>query len=374
MKKNSILLSSAAILVFLAAILIPSDATPSLRPTDLAEDSLTMLPSQEKAIDTITVALTGDILMGTTFPTERLPRNNGRDLFKDAAPFLTASDLSVGNLEGTLCDGGSTKKKVSNVSYAFRTPTSYVGLLVDAGYDFVSMANNHARDFGLEGIISTERALEDAGICFAGISDRSEKTLLERNGVKFGLCAFGHNSYTPKTWDTTTVAQILDTLRKQADILIVSFHGGAEGAAHRHLPNGPETFLQEQRGDLRKFAHFCIDHGTDIVFGHGPHVPRCIELYQDRFIAYSLGNFCTPYGINISGVSGLAPLIAVRLTTEGNFLDARIHSFRQVYGEGPRADSQVGAAREIRALTAADIPDSKLEILDDGLVRRKSER
>lgn len=339
-----------------------------------AENEIPTQPAQEESIDTVTVALTGDILMGTTFPTERLPRNNGQDLFRDAAPLLTAADLTVGNLEGTLCNGGTTKKKVSNVSYAFRTPTSYVGLLVETGYDFVSMANNHARDFGEEGIVSTEHTLESAGIRFAGIRGRTEKTIVERNGVKYGLCAFGHNEYTLKTWETATVARILDSLRQEADIVVVSFHGGAEGAAHSHLPNGMETYLNEQRGNLREFAHFCIDHGADIVYGHGPHVPRCIELYQDRFIAYSLGNFCTPYGINISGVSGLAPLIAVRATTEGKFVDARIHSFKQVYGEGPRTDSQAGAARQIRTLTAADIPDSNLEISDDGLVKRKSQQ
>ena len=320
---------------------------------------------------TVTIALSGDILMGTTYPTVRLPADDGRQLFSDATPILRAADIAVGNLEGTLCDEGETKKKLSGSSYAFRTPRSYAGVLSAAGYDFVSMANNHAHDFGSEGIVSTEQALDSVGIGYAGIGGRAETSIITRGGLRFGLCAFGHNSYTLLTWDTLTVAHILRTLRPKVDIVIVSFHGGAEGAAYSHLPDSMEIFLKERRGYLREFAHFCIRHGADVVYGHGPHVPRCIELYKDRFIAYSLGNFCTPYGISIKGVSGLAPLITVRTTIHGRFIDARIHSFKQTYGLGPRRDSANRAARQIRTLTESDITDGILEILDDGYVRRK---
>lgn len=329
--------------------------------------------SAEQAPDdrAITIAITGDILMGTTYPTVRLPAEGGRRLFSAAAPILKAADIAVGNLEGTLCDAGETKKKLSGTSYAFRTPRSYAGVLSAAGYDFVSMANNHAHDFGSEGIISTEQALDSVNIGYAGISGRAETYVVTRNGVRFGLCAFGHNGYTLQTWDTVTVARILDTLRPKVDVIIVSFHGGAEGAAYSHLPHGMEVFLKEKRGSLRQFARLCIRHGADVVYGHGPHVPRCVELYRDRFIAYSLGNFCTPYGISLKGVSGLAPLITVRTTAQGRFVDARIHSFTQSYGVGPRLDREHRAARQIRSLTASDITDGKLEILDDGYVRRK---
>ena len=114
--------------------------------------------------DTLTVAMVGDIMMGTTFPTTQLPPHNGAELFKDATPILRRADLAVGNLEGTLCDGGQSTKGTGPNSYAFRTPTSYAPWLTQAGFDFLSMANNHANDFGIEGIMSTEQYLREQGI------------------------------------------------------------------------------------------------------------------------------------------------------------------------------------------------------------------
>lgn len=101
--------------------------------------------------DTLTIAMTGDIMMGTTYPTAALPANEGRGLFKDVAPILQKADIAVGNLEGTLCDGGQSTKKSGKYSYAFRTPVSFGARLKEAGYDFLSMANNHAFDFGWQG-------------------------------------------------------------------------------------------------------------------------------------------------------------------------------------------------------------------------------
>ena len=164
---------------------------------------------------------------------------------------------------------------------------------------------------------------------------------------------------------------ILDDLRPKCDILIVSFHGGAEGRTHTHLPQGHEFFLGEDRGDLRTFTHFCIDNGADIVYGHGPHVVRCMEVYNGRFIAYSLGNFCTPYGMNLKGVSGYAPVIEVNTDRKGHFLGGRIHSFIQYPGTGPRRDDKRSVARQIRQLSQQDIPHSEAYIDEKGNIRRK---
>ena len=102
--------------------------------------------------DTLTIAMTGDIMMGTTFPSIQLPPNDGRDIFRDTKEITLRADLAVGNLEGTLCDGGTTKKKPGPNCYAFRTPTKFGPRLTEAGYDYLSMANNHANDFGQFGI------------------------------------------------------------------------------------------------------------------------------------------------------------------------------------------------------------------------------
>lgn len=320
---------------------------------------------------TLNIAMTGDIMMGTTYPSIMLPANNGRDLFRDAKDILSGADLTVGNLEGAICDGGRSTKGTGPNSYAFRTPTSYGHLLKEAGFDFLSMANNHANDFGLEGIESTESVLDEQGILYSGIAGRVESAVIERKGLKIGLCAFGHNSYTLKHTDLNTVGRIVDDLVSRCDLVIVSFHGGAEGRTKNHLPNGPETFLGENRGSLRQLAHFCIDHGADVVYGHGPHVVRAMEVYKDRFIAYSLGNFCTPYNVSLTGISGYAPVVEININADGSFIDGKIHSFLQTRGIGPRKDAADSVAHEIRSLSNADIPQNQAVIDTQGNIRLK---
>ena len=322
---------------------------------------------------TLNIAMTGDIMMGTTYPSIMLPANNGRDLFRDAKDILSGADLTVGNLEGAICDGGRSTKGTGPNSYAFRTPTSYGHLLKEAGFDFLSMANNHANDFGLEGIESTERVLQEQDILYAGIAGRVESTIIERKGLKIGLCAFGHNVYTLRHTDKemATVGRIVDDLVRRSDIVIVSFHGGAEGSSYSHLPDSMETFFKEKRGHLRRLAHFCIDHGADIVYGHGPHVVRATEVYRGRFIAYSLGNFCTPYGMNLKGISGYAPVVEIKTDRKGRFQRGKIHSFIQQKGVGPRRDNTNSVAQQIRQLSLLDIPHSEAIIDRKGRIERK---
>ena len=322
--------------------------------------------------DTLTIAMTGDIMMGTTYPDTMLPRHGGAQLFQDVKPILRRADLAVGNLEGAICDGGESTKEGPN-TYAFRTPTTYGRWLKDAGYDFLSMANNHANDFGEEGIHSTEHVLQQQGIKFAGLKGRVESAIIERKGLKIGLCAFGHNAYTLKHTDKelATVGRIVDDLVNHTDIVIVSFHGGAEGTRYSHLPDSMETFYKEKRGHLRRLAHFCIDHGADIVYGHGPHVVRATEVYKGRFIAYSLGNFCTPYGMNLKGISGYAPVIEIKTDRKGRFLRGKIHSFIQQKGVGPRRDNTNSVAQQIRQLSLQDVPHSEAIIDRKGRIERK---
>jgi hypothetical protein len=79
-----------------------------------------------------------------------------------------------------------------------------------------------------------------------------------------------------------------------------------------------KCFYGEDRGDVYEFAHSLIDAGADIIFGHGPHVTRAVEVYK-KFIAYSLGNFCTYGGINVSGINGWSPILKSIHKQSGNF-------------------------------------------------------
>ena len=318
--------------------------------------------------DTITIAMVGDIMMGTTYPDIELPANNGKNLFDDVKQILRDADLALGNLEGAMCEGGTcTKRVAAGRSYAFRMPTSYATNLSDAGFDFLSIANNHSNDFGPDGIRSTAKCLDEQGIKYAGAKALACKSaIIERDGLRYGICAFGHNTHTYQHLDIAEAAATVKSLRDSCDILIVSFHGGAEGSKQAHLPKTREIFLGEDRGALREFAHKCIDVGADVVFGHGPHVTRAIEAYKGKFIAYSLGNFCTPYGINLAGISGYAPVVTIRIDRKGDLIDGRIYSFIQQKGLGPKLDKLNKVAQEMKSLTLADFDKQSLNIENDG--------
>ncbi len=323
------------------------------------------------AADTITIAMTGDVMFGTTYPEVKLPTNGGRNLFDHVASIIGGADVAVGNLECVISDTAAPRpKRPGKYTFFFRSPTSGAKLLNDAGYDFMSMANNHAYDFLEEGIASSKENLEKYGIGHAGTigDEHSIKTI---DGVKYGFVAFGHSTSTLHTYDTLTVQRIIREVRPQVDVLIVSFHGGAEGAKYAHLPYGNETFVGDFRGDSRKFSHMAIDLGADVVFGHGPHVVRAMELYKGHLIAYSLGNFCTPGGINVAGKNGYAPVLEVKINREtGEFIEGKIHSFIQQWRMGPQPDKNNRAASEIRALTRSDIKNPGITIGDDGSILR----
>jgi hypothetical protein len=110
------------------------------------------------------------------------------------------------------------------------------------------------------------------------------------------------------------------------------------------------------------FAHAVIDAGADLVIGHGPHVPRALEVYNQRLVAYSLGNFCTYEGINIDNIKGYAPILSVQLAVDGAFISGRIISTYQQRPYGNRLDRQHRVAQLMRELTSADFPDGILKI------------
>ena len=103
-------------------------------------------------------------------------------------------------------------------------------------------------------------------------------------------------------------------------------------------------------------------------FGHGPHVSRAVDIYKDRFIAYSMGNFCTYGRFNLKGVNGLAPIVKIEVDSEGKFLQGQLMSIYQPGAGGPKFDARNRAAIVISELTKKDFPESKLLIDDSGFI------
>lgn len=302
----------------------------------------------------LTVAAVGDVMLGTDFPRNRLPPRDGADLLRDAAPVLRAADIAFGNLEGVLLDGGEPVKKCKNPAacYLFRSPARYAAHLREAGFTLMSLANNHARDFGEEGRSASMQILHEHGIRHTG--RHGDVARWQVNGLRVAAIAFAPFIDSHDMLDTARMVGLVSGLKPQHDIVLVSFHGGAEGEAALHLPFAEERYYGERRGDVVAFARRAVEAGADLVLGHGPHVPRALELYRGRLIAYSLGNFATYLGMNVRGVNGLAPLLEAQLAADGRFVQGRIHAFRQQRPQGPVRDAAQEAARLMAQLSAED--------------------
>jgi hypothetical protein len=233
----------------------------------------------------------------------------------------------------------------------------------------MSLANNHAQDFGDPGRASSMQALDAVGIHHSGRDgDIAEWTT---RGRRFALAAFAPNVGSHQLNDLGRAQEIVRRLAADHDIVIVSFHGGAEGEGASKLPFAREIYAGEDRGDVVQFAHAVIDAGADLVLGSGPHVMRALELYRDRLIAYSLGNFATYYGISVNGIRGTSGVLTARLRDDGGFIDARFTPTVQIRPGGPRPDPQKHALLQLRDLTQKAFPRGSLAVRGDGLIQRK---
>jgi poly-gamma-glutamate capsule biosynthesis protein CapA/YwtB (metallophosphatase superfamily) len=313
------------------------------------------------------IRATGDVMLGTTVPEGHLPPNGADGVISAVRPLLEDADMTFVNLEGPLCDGGVTTKCHSAKNcYAFRSPTAFGQALKDAGVDVASTANNHSGDFGEECRRQTESTLDGLGIAWSGPA--GTVATLERNGLRIGLIAFHTSASCNHVNNLPMARQLVRSVAASHDLVIVSFHGGAEGAKAVHVPAGKEKFMGEDRGDLRAFTHAVIDAGAHLVIGHGPHVARAMEFYKGRLIAYSMGNFATYGRFTLTGAQGLGMVLEVELDHAGQYLSGHILPTRQL-GEGlPEPDPKNGVISLVRKLTAEDFPQTGAQISEDGTI------
>ncbi len=337
--------------------------------TDSVADTI-----RQNAAKEVIIAGVGDIMPGTSFPSEAfLPSPSVlKNLMGSLSDTLASADITFGNLEGSFLNDGEPAKRCRDSlnCYLFRIPESYSGLLAGAGFDLISLANNHTGDFGEAGKKKTKHLLDSLGIGYAGLTG-NPWTITELDSIRIGFCAFAPNAGTINMHKTEEVLKIVRFLDDTCDIVIASFHGGAEGADHQRVPGAVEYYVGENRGDVLEFARLLIDNGADVVFGHGPHVPRAIEVYNNRFIAYSLGNFLTYSRFNISGPNGLAPVPMIRVDSTGRFISGRIVPAYQIRGVGVRYDPKGGVIKKIRELIALDFPDSVISLSEEGAITYK---
>jgi hypothetical protein len=357
-----------------AAVTAPIQSSPTPTQTPQPSTPVTPPPSTDQAArpsssnKEIVITAVGDVMLGTTFPDDSaLPPKDGADLLAEVTPFLKRGDVVYGNLEGPIVDGGDSAKcrgKKVGTCFAFRVPTHYGKYLKDSGFTAMGLANNHAMDFGLEGRASSRQVLDAMQIAHTG--EVGDIARLVVKGKKIGIIAFATYPGAYNFLDLDESLQTIRSLKAESDMVIVGFHGGAEGATHQHVLESDETFLGEDRGDLRKFTHAAIDAGADLVLGSGPHVVRAMEIYQGKLIAYSLGNFATYGPFNLSAENGLSLILEAHLAMDGTFLRGKAYPVKQEKPGGPKMDPEMKVLPVLRALSSADFPQTSIVVGPQG--------
>ena len=306
----------------------------------------------------VTLAATGDIAMA--------PSASGPAGFFDRpVRRALAADAAIGNLEGTLATGGSSKcRSGSTDCFAFRAPPSYARSLRRAGFTIMNLANNHALDYGEQGQAETIAALRRAGLRFTGRP--GEIAVVRTGGVKVAFVGFAPYPWAQSLLDIGAAANIVRRAGRKADLVIVTMHAGAEGSDQQHVRAGPEWFLGEPRGNVVAFAHAVVRAGADLVVGHGPHVLRGIEWYRGRVIAYSVGNFLGNGTLNVSGITGESAILHASLRKNGTWAGGKLVPVQLTAGGLPRIDAGKAALAMVRGLSRADFGKNAIRISPSG--------
>lgn len=350
-------------------------------------------PPVRRPYAAVRLAFTGDINLGTSTLVDGIPPDSGRGLFRGAQSMLTG-DLVIGNLEGVLADSGTSYKcqpptpltppkperrrpkrppppiEPPAPCYAFLTPTHLAPRLADAGFTHLNLANNHAHDYGMAGRASTETTLRALGLKFYGPVGHIAIDSIERGDSVTRVALVGFTTY-PHSYDLLDIVRsvaVVDSIRRLADLVIVTFHGGTEGLAAMHVPDTAEYLGREPRGDLRRWTRAVIDAGADVVVGHGPHVLRGLEFYRGKLIAYSLGNFLTYRGFNLKEARSLTGVLHVEFTPDRALHQAHFTPMRQVPLQGVFPDPDRTATTLLRTLSTEDFGPNAARIAEDGTI------
>ena len=243
---------------------------------------------QQPLSDELTLVAVGDLMLGGR--TEPFLKKYGPDYpFREVMPFLKRGDIVVGNLESPISVRGTA---VENKKFTLRAGAIAARAVKSAGIRVVTLANNHAMDFGPLALQDTLAALADNDILFAGagmdLSDARSAAVVKIKGRTLAFLAYSltfpleffASASRPGTAPgyADFVKADIEKVRASADLVIVSFHWGAELM----------TSAKDYQIELGRQA---IDWGADLVLGHHPHVLQDVELYNGRLIVYSLGNF-----------------------------------------------------------------------------------
>ncbi|MDJ0692832.1 CapA family protein [Mastigocoleus sp. MO_188.B34] len=326
-----------------------------------------LIVDPQNTTQNITIQAVGDIIPGTNYPNYRLPKNRNQLFPQSVRRYLQRADLLFGNFESTLTNHKYSSKDISRGQvFAFRSPPTYAKLFKDVGFDVFNIANNHALDFGMVGLKDTVNHLKSVGIETVG--HKNQILILEVNNVKVAMLGFAPYKFYNSIHDLKAAEKLVKTAKQKADIVIVSMHAGAEGTGALRVRNQTEFFYGENRGNPIKFARQMIDVGADIVLGHGPHVPRAMEIYKDKLIAYSLGNFLGYKTLSTRAQTGYSMILETKIDREGKLLGAKIIPVHLNSQGIPYIDQNFRTVGLLRYLINKDFPQTPVKIDKKGAI------
>lgn len=301
----------------------PDDASPQAGVTIEVLGTPTPQPAPEAAATSepsrrVTLNAVGDLMLARRIVT-LMDQNGALYPYEAVQHLLDDADLTIGNLEGTFTDGGVQANKF----YTFRTPPRHAIGLAQAGFDVVSLGNNHAMDFGEEGLVDTLAALDEAGVRHSGAgldaAAARQPAVLEANGLRIAFLsyngaalseAFPADEVTPGVAlaEAEAIRADVAAALTEADLAIVSLHVGIE-------------YVDEPNQDQIVLSRAAIDAGAALVLGHHPHVLQGWEQYGEGYIFYSLGNFVFDLDFEDLEVLGPRPfqtyVLHLELTADG---------------------------------------------------------
>jgi hypothetical protein len=275
-------------------------------------------------------------------------------LFAGIRSYVRHADLGIANLEGTLATGGAARCTASAEQgcFVFRASPAWAATLKGTGFAALSVANNHALDFGHAAHVETLAALKSARVAAAGLP--GQITYLQRAGIEIAMIGVAPYPWAQSLLDAEGTAALVRVAARRADVVLVYMHAGAEGADATHVSGQDEIYRGERRGNARAFAHAMVAAGADLVFASGPHVLRGIEWYRHRLIAYSLGNLATSHTLATAGALGQSALLRLTLDERGRFVAGSIVPLRLDAWGAPSFDRTRSALGAIRTLSRTD--------------------
>ncbi|KPJ71700.1 hypothetical protein AMJ50_01015 [Parcubacteria bacterium DG_74_3] len=260
----------------------------------------------------ITLNFVGDIMLdrGVKYMVKKYGEGDYKFLFSKIATNLNEADISFGNIEGPISDKG---QRVGSI-YSFRNEPRTIESLIFAGFDVLSVANNHIFDYGREAVEDTFLRLKEIGIDYVGggFSEKEAHLPLVKqiDGTKIAFLAYNHlgseywvahENKSGIAWLDEKIVKDIKKAKENANIVIISMHFGEE---YQLNPTPTQKY----------FGRLAIDSGADLVIGHHPHVIQEIEKYKGGYIVYSLGNFVFDQGFSEETTRGLL----LRVTISNN--------------------------------------------------------